>query len=185
MCKALTGDLRSGLRPITTCSPKNFELVKSYGAEIAFDYASPTCAEEIRAYTKNTLRYALDCITEAPTTKLCLAAIGRAGGIYTGLELISEDLLGLRKVVTMDWIMSITIFGDRIGLPGAYGRAANSEHRVIGKWFFALMEELLRDGRLRPHPVRPLPGGFAGVLEGLELLRLKTVSGQKLVCNVD
>jgi hypothetical protein len=47
--------LRSGYKVITTCSPKNFKLVESYGAEKAFDYHSPTCGEDMRAYTNNTL----------------------------------------------------------------------------------------------------------------------------------
>jgi hypothetical protein len=38
---------RSNLIPIATCSPRNFDLVTDYGAEIAFDYRTPTCAEDI------------------------------------------------------------------------------------------------------------------------------------------
>lgn len=33
---------RCGLRVLTTCSPRNFELVRSYGADVCFDYNSPT-----------------------------------------------------------------------------------------------------------------------------------------------
>ena len=52
--------LRSGCRVVTTCSPKSFKLVEEYGAEKAFDYSSPTRGEDVRAYAKNTLEYALD-----------------------------------------------------------------------------------------------------------------------------
>ena len=58
---------RSGYRPIATCSPKNFNLVRSYGADNVFDYNAPDVAESIKAYTKNTLNYALDIITEVKT----------------------------------------------------------------------------------------------------------------------
>ncbi|EPE32021.1 GroES-like protein [Glarea lozoyensis ATCC 20868] len=37
----------SGLTVVTTCSPGNFEYVKSLGADAAFDYNSPTCAKDI------------------------------------------------------------------------------------------------------------------------------------------
>jgi hypothetical protein len=43
----------------------------------------------------------------------------------------------------------------------------------------------LDEGKMRPHPVRLVNGGFDGVPEGLELLRKKQVSGQKLVCSLD
>ncbi|KAF7715053.1 Uncharacterized protein PECH_003523 [Penicillium ucsense] len=56
-----------GHRVITTCSPSNFDLVRSYGADLVFDYKSETCAKDIRTATKNTLRYALDPFAEAKT----------------------------------------------------------------------------------------------------------------------
>lgn len=71
---------RCGLRVITTCSPRNFDLVRSYGAAICFDYNSPSCGPDIRAFTNNALDYALDCITEESTMKICYQALGRCGG---------------------------------------------------------------------------------------------------------
>ncbi|KFX86089.1 hypothetical protein O988_09773 [Pseudogymnoascus sp. VKM F-3808] len=61
----------AGLRPIATCSPANFALVLGFGAEKAFDYRSPDCAKEIRAYTRNGLKYALDCVSESDSAQLC------------------------------------------------------------------------------------------------------------------
>ena len=74
---------RCGLRVITTCSPRNFDLVRSYGADTCFDYRSPTCGADIRAFTNNSLEYALDCITEESTMKICYQALGRCGGKCT------------------------------------------------------------------------------------------------------
>ncbi|THC88577.1 hypothetical protein EYZ11_011981 [Aspergillus tanneri] len=45
----------AGLRSIATCSPSNFALVLGFGAEKAFNYRSPDCAKEIRAYRRNGL----------------------------------------------------------------------------------------------------------------------------------
>ncbi|KAI8945068.1 hypothetical protein F4801DRAFT_150263 [Xylaria longipes] len=77
---------RSGYRVVTTCSPHTFQLVESLGAEKAFDYKSPTCAQDIRTYTSDKLKYVMDIIAEARTLKLCYAAIGRAGGRYVGFD---------------------------------------------------------------------------------------------------
>lgn len=69
-----------GLRVIATCSPRNFDLVKSYGADVCFDYNSPTCGPDIRAFTHDALDYALDCITVDSSLKICYQALGRLGG---------------------------------------------------------------------------------------------------------
>ncbi|KAH2462379.1 Trans-enoyl reductase fsl5 [Aspergillus fumigatus] len=69
----------SGLNPITTCSPTKFDLVKSYGATAAFDYRQKTCADDIRKYTRNSLKFVLDCISEPETMQFCYKCLGRLG----------------------------------------------------------------------------------------------------------
>ncbi|TQV90537.1 zinc binding enoyl reductase [Cordyceps javanica] len=118
----------SGYRVVTTCSPKNFELVEKYGAEKAFDYHSPTCGDDIRNYTENSLEYVLDIITEAKTIRQCYAAIGRGGGRYVGFELLPDELMAtLRKSVEPTWVMGLEVAGLELELPGGYYRKANPE----------------------------------------------------------
>ena len=121
---------RAGLRPITTCSPKNFDFVKSFGAEAVFDYRSPSCGADIKKYTKNGLGYAIDCITEESSMKICYAAIGRAGGRYIGMD---------------------------------------------------PLEKLLADGQIKTHPAKVSGGGLEAVIGGVDLLRRKEISAEKLV----
>jgi NADPH:quinone reductase-like Zn-dependent oxidoreductase len=172
----------SGIKCITTCSPKNFDLVKSYGAEEAFDYNSPTCAEDIKAYTKNTLKYVLDVIAETNTMKLCYAAIGRAGGKYTGLEYVNESLaLSIRKAVKPDWVVGLALTGKGVALSDGYGSEPSPECRDFGRKWFQTIQRLLDQGKIRSHPPRVMPGKFQGILEGVEIMRRKEVSGEKLV----
>ncbi|KAM0276943.1 hypothetical protein ACHAQH_006228 [Verticillium albo-atrum] len=173
----------ANLRPIAVCSPRNFDLVKSYGAEAVFDYSSPTCAADIRAYTQNTCKYALDCITDSNTMELCYGAIGRAGGHYCGLEPYPERQ-HTRKAVSPDWIMGLTIFGERVALEGAYGRPEIPEDRRFGVAWFKSLQALLNEGRIRPHPLMVGQGSWTGVLEGVDLMRKRAVSGKKLVYRV-
>ncbi|KAK4150736.1 chaperonin 10-like protein [Chaetomidium leptoderma] len=172
----------SGYRVITTCSPKNFELVQEYGAEKAFDYHSPTCGEEIRAYTKNSLEYALDIITEARTIRQCYAAIGRGGGRYVGFELLPDDLIAtMHKTVKADWVIGLEATGLELELPGGYYRKENPElHAWIHTWIkrFAALYEA---GKLKPHPMRVNQGGLAKVIDGIGTLQRKEVHAQKLV----
>ena len=61
----------SGLRVITTCSPKNAEFLKQLGAEEAFDYRdAEECGKKIREYTGDKLKYAFDCISAGTSAKV-------------------------------------------------------------------------------------------------------------------
>lgn len=170
----------SGHKPIAVCSTKNFDLVRSYGAVKCFDYHAPTCAQDIRAYTKNTLAYILDPITEPKTTELCYAAMGRAGGKYCTLEAYAEEFC-TRKVVQPELVMGMAILGGRIALDYGYESEADPEKRVFGIGWYEEMQQLLDSGRLRNHPVRSFPGGYEGIMKGLQLLKTKQVSGEKLI----
>jgi NADPH:quinone reductase-like Zn-dependent oxidoreductase len=174
--------LSSGYRVVTTCSPHNFELVESYGAEKAFDYHSATCGEDIRKYTKNSLEYALDVITEARTIRHCYAAIGRGGGQYCGFELLPDELIAtMRKSVQADWVMGLEMTGLEIDLPGGYYRKANP---ALHEWFIDLIKRyslLFADGKVKPHPIKIIQGGLPKVIEGIGAMQRKEVSGEKLV----
>lgn len=174
--------LRSGYRVVTTCSPKNFKLVEDYGAEKAFDYNSPTCGEDMRAYTKNTLEYALDIITEAKTIRQCYTAIGRGGGRYIGFELLPEGLMStMRKAVKPTWVMGLEVAGLELELPGGYYRKANPELHVWLHGWIKRFAALLESGNLKPHPIQVNRGGLAKVIDGMGALQRKEVSAQKLV----
>ncbi|EAS31152.1 zinc binding enoyl reductase [Coccidioides immitis RS] len=176
----------SGFKVITTCSPKNFSLVESYGAEKAFDYNSPTCADDIRMYTKNSLRYVLDIITEAKSIKLCYAAIGRTGGQYVGFELIPDELIAnMRKAVKADWVLGIRMTGLEIALPGGYGSPPDPELRAWGSDLAKRMETLIHAGKIKPHPPKINPGGLDTIIAGIEKMQRREVSGEKMVYIVD
>lgn len=175
---------RSGHRAITTCSPKNFDLVRSYGADLVFDYKSENCAKDIRAVTKNTLRYALDPFAEAKTVRLCQEAIGRTGGRYCALEQYQEHLC-VRKTIKNDLVMGGAISGKGVQLPEPYGIPPRPE---IGDWartWYRVVETLIHEGKLRGCPVRVLSGRFQGILSGLKLLKDGSVSGEKLVISLE
>jgi NADPH:quinone reductase-like Zn-dependent oxidoreductase len=181
---SLTWIKSAGLKPIVTCSPKNFALVKSLGAVAAFDYHSPTCAEDIRAYTKNALDYAIDCITTEATMKLCYAAIGRAGGRYCALDPFPQRA-HTRKVIHPDWILATRVRGEDCIWPEPFGAKGNPKTRAFADELWVGVTPLLQSGKLKFHPLRHMEGAFEGILEGLNILRRGEVSGQKLVYTLD
>lgn len=176
---------KAGCIPITTCSPKNFSLVESFGAEKAFDYNDPDSAEQIKRYTHNALDFALDCYCEGSSAKFCYGAIGRAGGRYITLEPYPERVAQTRRRVKPGWILGPALLGEDVGWKEPYTIKANPELRSFGKEWFQCAQGLLDRGELRPHPIQiGDKKGLEGVLEGIEILRRKNISGQKLVYSI-
>ncbi|PQE06071.1 Polyketide synthase enoylreductase protein [Rutstroemia sp. NJR-2017a BBW] len=171
----------AGLRPIATCSPQNFDLVRRFGAEEVFDYRSENCAADIKKYTRNTLSYALDCVSQADTTQLSYRAIGRAGGYYCALEPYREKITSTRPTVVPSWLMVLTIFGKKVALDGVYGRDASPDDREFGAKVFAAVQKHLDRGLMTTHPVKVMSGSWSGVIEGVNIIRAQAQSGQKLV----
>jgi NADPH:quinone reductase-like Zn-dependent oxidoreductase len=172
----------AGLRPITTCSPSHYDLAFHFGAEKVFDYHSASCAADIREYTGNELAYALDCVSQADTTQLCYAALGRAGGRYVALEPFRETVAQTRSgTVQPSWFMGPSLIGVEVDMHGEYAREARPENRIFGARSFMAMQNLLDRGLIDTHPVKVMPGAWVGVMQGVDKMRTEPPSGCKLV----
>ncbi|RAK95567.1 zinc-binding alcohol dehydrogenase family protein [Aspergillus ibericus CBS 121593] len=171
----------AGFTVLATCSPTNFDLVRSYGADFVFDYTSPTAAADIRSHTRNSLHLALDCITTPDTTQLCYAAMGRTGGRYVALDPYSDSVTATRKIVHPGWVFGLEPLGEKIAWGGVHKREANAEAREFLEVWSETMRGLVEGGKVRFHPVVVREGGLRGALEGLEEIRKKRVRGGKLV----
>nr|QPC57091.1 enoyl reductase [Tolypocladium sp. 49Y] len=183
VCGAMALQLlrRSGLVPVCTCSPRNFALVKSLGAAEAFDYRSPSCGDDIRRYTADGLAYALDCITDLGSMRICYAALGRAGGKYMGLDPVPLRA-HTRRDVKPDYILVYTMFGKEVTSPRPFGRPARPKDRVFAEgWYRGTQALVDTPGAIRPHPLDRGAHGLHGVIAGLDRMRKGDVSGVKLV----
>jgi NADPH:quinone reductase-like Zn-dependent oxidoreductase len=66
----------SGFRVITTCSSRNFDLVKSYGADEAYDYHDiEKCTKEIKQSVGNELHYAYICVSDENSPQVMFAML--------------------------------------------------------------------------------------------------------------
>jgi hypothetical protein len=79
----------------------------------------------------------MDCITQEQSTRICYAAIGRAGGRYVALDPYPERA-ATRKVVKPDWILATAITGRGCSWPAPYGREGDSTLRDFGRPIFHL-----------------------------------------------
>lgn len=80
--------------------------------------------------------------------------------------------------------MVLSIFGHKVALDGQYGRDARPQDRVFGAQAFGAVQDLLDRGLIDTHPVQAMPGGWEGVVKGVDIIRNQALSGQKLVYSV-
>ncbi|GAQ03138.1 protein TOXD [Aspergillus lentulus] len=169
----------SGYRVLTTCSPRNFDLVKSLGADAVYDYNDPNAAAEIRKATDNKLKYVLDTISLESSAKFCDEALSTEGGEYTALLIVPIK----RENVNDRWTLGYSAVGEKF-MFGDKEFPAKPEDFEFASKFWAVAEKLLAEGKVKPHRPKVCPDGLKGVLNGLQLMREGKVSGEKLVYNV-
>jgi len=172
----------SGYTVYTTSSPKNFDYLKSLGADHTFDYNSASCAQDIKAASGGKLKLAMDCISSPDTTKIAVAAMSDEGGAYTSLIPVSDDAVkAVNPKVTNGLTVAYTALGEAYDKWGP--SPAKPEDYEFSKMFWELGRALLAEGKVKV--ARPIVNeggkGLEGVLVGLEEMRQGKVSAGKLV----
>ncbi|PVH93283.1 putative alcohol dehydrogenase [Periconia macrospinosa] len=176
----------SGLKVIATCSPHNFEKIRALGADVVFDYSSPSCAADIKAYTNNQLRYSWDCM--ATGGDICAKAMSdQEKSYYTTINsLTMKSMIAMRKgnpkMQAPQSTMGYDAFGDPYMFLGKTVPAKPDEMQYATK-FIEISRSLLEKGVVKPISisVNQTGGGLEGALRGLDELRAGRVSGSKLV----
>jgi hypothetical protein len=200
----------SGLRVVTTASPRNHAYLRELGAHAVFDYRSPTCAADIRAWAAAhsnngspataKIRRAWDCISEGESPRICAAALADDGGDGGNDEAASllpppryGALLGVKPEVLHEvnphvrdlrFTLGYDVFGETFTFRGAQSeREGRPDELEFGRQFWGRARALLEKGLVKT--VRPTVNrggaGLEGVLVGLEELKQGKVSGEKLV----
>ena len=169
----------------STSSPHNFDLVKTYGADIVLDYNDPNCASEIRNRTDGNVYYAFDTPADAESARICAEVLSTDA---TARQPVYNALLaGLGKFPRQDvkntFTFAYTVFGEEYH-GGDIHHDADEEDFAFGTRFARIVEDLLEKGKVKTHPVDVRTGGWERVLEGVDELRQKKVSGKKLVYKI-
>ncbi|KIJ48629.1 hypothetical protein M422DRAFT_162375 [Sphaerobolus stellatus SS14] len=147
---------------ISTCSPKNAELVKSTGATHTIDRNADIPAE-VGKILSEPLKLIWDTVSAADTQKQSIQILA-PGGTLLLVAVPTEEVTAA--------------LGDR----KAY-RAFGSPyvHRELASSIYAKLTEYLESGKLKPTEIEVLPNGLAGIPDGLQRLAENKVSAAKLV----
>ncbi|KAF4543480.1 Zinc-binding oxidoreductase [Lasiodiplodia theobromae] len=170
----------SGCTVLTTCSPRNFELVKGLGADQVFDYREPGVGKRIREAAGDRLAHVFDCISLPASVAICAEAFGREGGKYSALLYIDGFP---REDVEVEVTMAYTAFGQEYRQNDKVTPAKPQDLEYAAR-FWKVAGELLAQGKIKPHPAEVREGGLEGILDGLEDMKQDKVSGVKLVYKV-
>jgi len=174
----------SGFTVITTNSPHNNDYVKSLGAEAAFDYKSPTCSQDIKKYTQDSLTFALDCISEGSSPSITVSSLSSSSpSTYTTiLPVKAEEVAAMNSKVVSKFTLGYTVIGESFKVRDREV-PAKPEDFEFGKMFWELSRELLAQGKIKVHKpsVNKYGKGLEGVIEGMKAMKEGKVSGEKLV----
>ncbi|KUJ08491.1 putative zinc-binding oxidoreductase ToxD [Mollisia scopiformis] len=169
----------AGYKIITTCSPRNNDLVKSRGADEVLDYNDPECGHKIRLLTKNKLRYAWDTIGSGESAKICHDSLSDDPSIINHYgSILMTKFPGEGAICT--FTLMYTLFGEDFFKYGKNWPASKEDYEFGKKWM-NLTEKLVAEGKLKPHSKRVGSGGFDGILKGMDDLRAGKLSGKKMV----
>jgi len=167
----------SGLKVVTTCSPRNFDLVRGLGADAVFDYRHPECAKKIRQLTDDDLTHVFDTIATPDTATICAESMSSGkGGVYCNLMGVDAP----REDVKSVFFLGYSVSGEAFHFQGQEWPAVPEDYE-LAKRFGSLAEELLEQRKIKPHPAAVRDGGLEAIMAGLEDMKGGKVSGEKLV----
>lgn len=169
----------SGLYVIATASERNFDLVRSFGADVVVDYRDPAkAAKQIREAAPGPIEHALDCVSTGTSFEIVAASLDGKGTIAN---------LGLGDYPTVEGVKVINgiifdYFGKEYDFPLLY--TPSPEITAKGRRWARLLSEMLVKINLRPNPVLVMPRGLAGVADGFQYMSEGKVSAEKITYRI-
>ncbi|KAM0417227.1 hypothetical protein ACHAPT_012738 [Fusarium lateritium] len=168
-----------GLEVITTCSPKHHDLVKSLGAQEAFDYQDPQVVDKIRKAAPQ-LRYVFDTIGNKTSSGTASRAINRPDGVLCTVRPGKANTEDVPDGVKVTDVLVWTAFLKEHRYEDFYWPPHGADHKLAAEWFQAL-PELLSSGKIKPNTPKVSEKGLDGVSEGFQEYRDGKISNYKIV----
>ncbi|KIK54394.1 hypothetical protein GYMLUDRAFT_249542 [Collybiopsis luxurians FD-317 M1] len=169
----------SGMKIVTTASPKHWDRLKALGADACFDYNDSQVSEKIRVYTDNKLMHAVDCISEKSSFQKISDALSEEGGT---ISCLFPSPYKLRAGVKTKFTLTYDLLAEPYKFPKVYNPRV--EDKAFGDWATNLISEVLKTGRIVPLPIRLYPNGLESVQEGLQYMEEGKVSGEKITYRI-
>ncbi|KAI0924688.1 hypothetical protein AcW2_005498 [Taiwanofungus camphoratus] len=181
----------SGYKVVSTASPRNFELVKSLGADAVFDYKDPEAVSKIKAATGDSVKAAFDTISLKDSQESSAHVIGPDGGrLVLVLAPVPEakvrddvQITHLSDVSNPDTLI-YTSLGRTFSLSPKSHWPASPEDRAHMAAFLKKIPVLISQAKIIPNRIKLWEGGLSAVPDGLQYMREGKVSAEKIVYRV-
>ncbi|EKM58627.1 uncharacterized protein PHACADRAFT_207436 [Phanerochaete carnosa HHB-10118-sp] len=157
----------SGFSPIITIgSLRNEAYLKSLGVTHVIDRAAPLSAlpAAVKAITSKPVKVAYDAISELETQNAAYDVLAPGGKLI----IVLTGAVGKDKITSEKEISNV------------HAWVHTPDQREVSKILYANLTGLLESGAIKPNNIEVLPGGLAGISEGLERLK-RGISAAKLV----
>ncbi|KAI0260228.1 dehydrogenase [Gloeopeniophorella convolvens] len=164
----------AGRRVVATASRRDFELVRSFGADAVFDCQDPQVVPKVRAAAGCPIWHAIDTISDFSSTEVVSNALTGEGGAIAATAQYRHLKRGLKLRASPVY----SLLGKDFNFPMHYTLTA--EDRERGPRFGKLLSDILATGKVRPIPLLILSHGLASVNDGTSLVKLgnELVSGK-------
>jgi len=168
----------SGYKVATAASPRNHELVKSYGADVVFDYRDPDMIQKLKAATSDKIHIALDTISEKETQFMTMKALAEdAPGKLLVILPPVEGISDVRKDVEVGFTIIFAAYGFEFRSFGL-----NDGDRRELSAFLQKVPGLVKDRKIKPPPIKKFEGGLEKVCsDGYKYFTDGKVSAERVV----
>jgi len=169
----------SGLKVATTASPKNWDRLKTLGADLVVDYKDPDVVKKLQEGTDDSIVYGLDCISEKGSIQLSQLAFSPKGGHLICI------LFDLGQPARSDVKTEATIAYTLLGADAPWGKhlmKTSPEDRALYARWAKLATGLLEGGLIKPLVVVNI-GGLEDIQAALDRLK-KGQNAEKQVATI-
>jgi hypothetical protein len=190
----------AGLRVIATASPRNFDLVKQFGASEVFDYRDPELVSKIHESSHGKLKYAVDAVVIGDSPQRVAGALDIGGGDDTGYVAALLPYESVRAGVNVAFGLVFELLDEvcyqqwcdpctmlrKMSQEFNYPRKFRTSPKLAkrGEELIELLAETVRRGPVKPSQVKLMEGGLGSVPEGANYMVDGNVSGVKLTYRI-
>jgi len=174
----------TGYKVVTVASPRNHDLVKSLGADAVFDYRDPDAISKIKQLTKDSIHTVVDTISEDSSQIFAVNTLAPGPGKVLVLLGVNPKAASLRSDASFIHTLLYTAFGRPFPLGDRTIPGLPQDKIQVSNFLIDKFSSLVKEGKLKPMPVKLREGGLDGINDGLDYMVAGKVSAEKLVYRI-
>ncbi|RDW77805.1 hypothetical protein BP6252_05858 [Coleophoma cylindrospora] len=144
-----------GFNIVTTCSPRNTEVVKKNGAAHVFDYNDLDVVAKIMKAVPD-LAYSLDCIGNATSSTLCGQAIGDKKGVICTVRPGKANTENVPSHINIKDVLVFAAFLKPHVYKKVYHWETHYEDHALSKELYESIPSMIENGKLIPQRPRSM-----------------------------